>query len=357
MAKKTRFGNKQLIILTLAAAFLAAFTVLITRTGTLPISNSIQTSGWKTFSTSNYNLEFKYPKKFVARESNSLDNGFGVGIFVSLYEENPSRWLRIEPVTKTSEKNLLNLKVGESYDATTKRLPDIELGGKTAMVFEATQGWEIPGPIKILLVPQTGDQYLKIRATYSNDDETDYITTFDQILSTLKFFDDKTYTNNEHHFSLQYPGNWVVDEVEKPYSETSAIAYLNDELRNSISVYKFELKDLPKGYNSVSSWFDDLKAKNKKALDPNDEYTRGPGSDTPYEWYMYLDLKDLKNYKINNYAALVVGDIGKNGTHIVVLHNDAIFEISTSPLNYYDGTRNIDRERVKEVLNSFKFLN
>jgi len=78
----------------------------------------------------------------------------------------------------------------------TKRLPDQSIDGLPGRVFEADRGSEMPsGPLRTILVSKSG-KYYRIFMTYSNypantsnppEMNVDYVYTFDQLLSTLKF--------------------------------------------------------------------------------------------------------------------------------------------------------------------------
>ncbi len=91
---------------------------------------------------------------------------------------------------------LIKLKIGESYTyesalnyfETATRLPDQNIGGFKALVFEIPKPWEMDGPYRKIFVPQ-GSDYLLIDYTNSNfkGHSIDYLEGFGQILSTFTF--------------------------------------------------------------------------------------------------------------------------------------------------------------------------
>ena len=151
-------------------------------------------------------ISFEHSNKLKVYESTSPDQGFGEGIHVVYdYPDNPPRFLHIDNTLLPSFGELAKLKVGEKYqdktiteeDIIATRLSDKTMGGKQATSYEWNKQWEIPGPVREYFIP-FNDKYVQIRLTYSNvtgantDNPMytfDYVTAFDQILSTFKFLD------------------------------------------------------------------------------------------------------------------------------------------------------------------------
>lgn len=170
-----------------------------------PTSQSIEnTSDLATFTGTVLPVTFQHSSKLKVYEGTKTDQGFGVGIHVAYdYPDNPSRFLHIDRTLPTNFEDLKRLKVGDKYqdktiteeDITATRLEDRAIGGKSALVYEWNKLWEIPGPVRDYFIPYQNN-YLRIRATYSNTLPSsdgnpmytfDYVSAFDQILSTFKF--------------------------------------------------------------------------------------------------------------------------------------------------------------------------
>jgi hypothetical protein len=158
------------------------------------------TKDWQIYTSSTYNLSFKYPNSFRVNESNKNDTGFGKSISVDYNQTGgqPQRWISISIVDKTTIQPLLNLSMGQVYKYTpvkdfpvsNTRLSNQQIGGIEAMVFDADRGWEMPtGPLRTFIVLKD-NVYYKIFTTYSNTSvgpNNNFVQIVDQILSTFSF--------------------------------------------------------------------------------------------------------------------------------------------------------------------------
>ncbi len=151
-------------------------------------------------------VSLEYSNKLKVYEGIKPDQGFGEGIHVVYdYPDNPPRFLHIDNTLPSYFEELAKLKVGEKYqdktiteeDIIATKLSDKTIGGEKAMSYEWNKLWEVPGPVREYFIP-FHDKYVRIRLTYSNvtgantDNPMyafDYVTAFDQILSTFKFLD------------------------------------------------------------------------------------------------------------------------------------------------------------------------
>ncbi|MBI4028878.1 MAG: hypothetical protein HY376_00755 [Candidatus Blackburnbacteria bacterium] len=151
-------------------------------------------------------VSFEYSNKLKVYESTRPDQGFGEGIHVAYdYPDNPPRFLHIDNTLPPYFGELAKLKVGEKYqdktiteeDIIATRLSDKTIGGKQATSYEWNKQWELPGPVREYFI-SFNDKYVRIRLTYSNvtgantDNPMytfDYVTAFDQIISTFRFSD------------------------------------------------------------------------------------------------------------------------------------------------------------------------
>jgi len=176
-----------------------------TETFPSPTTQSIENvSDLATFTGTILPVSFEHSSKLKVYEGTKADQGFGVGIHVVYdYPDNPPRFLHVDSTLPTNFEDLKKLNVGEKYqdktiteeDITATRLVDKTIGEKSALIYEWNKLWEIPGPVRDYFIPYQ-NSYLHIRATYSNtlpsNDNNpmytfDYVSAFDQILSTFKF--------------------------------------------------------------------------------------------------------------------------------------------------------------------------
>ena len=161
---------------------------------------------WKIYTSDELKLLFKYPQNFRVSDfykSNAYPKS--ITLDFNQTEGASARWLRIEKIDAKDIQYLLNLQIGKSYkdptiteiDVLTTRLPNQKIAGIDSYIFETNQGWEIPGPIKKILIPRDNSFY-SVTITYSNlsnynliplgpDKDVDYVKIFDQVLSTFQF--------------------------------------------------------------------------------------------------------------------------------------------------------------------------
>lgn len=162
---------------------------------------------WKIYTSKDLEISFKYPENF--RVSENYTPGTGLidgGIFVDLNqtEGTPTRWMKITRTDKsdfwnfTKSELVYNLQIGKTYTdpknktVQLKRIEDIVIEDISWHVYELNEQYQSPHPVHDLITPKE-DKYYIITLTYSNTPEfkVDFVKTFDQILSTFRFLDNK----------------------------------------------------------------------------------------------------------------------------------------------------------------------
>lgn len=158
----------------------------------------------------------------------------------------------------------------------------------------------------------------------------------------------KTYLNNTYMFSLKYPNDWGGGSVDDTRGGLIA-TFSKDGI--VIGINRFLGSSLPTGYTNVLDWFDDLKSKKQKAIEPNDGYYYGPGSGNFYKWYMYYKLDNIKEFAVNQYSAIITSNINTGVSYIVIPHSLYIYQITLQPIGANDNSV------IQQILSTFQFTN
>lgn len=159
----------------------------------------------------------------------------------------------------------------------------------------------------------------------------------------------KTYANNNLEFSFQYPSDW--ENIHLPNALEGFVTIgTRENVRTIINFNRHGVTSLPKGYSSITEWFNDFKNKKQKSLLPNDGYYYGPGSDNPNKWYMYFNMDNFKEATIDNISVIVTSNTDTGLLYVVVPARNYVYEIAINPISAYGNTT------VDQILSAFKFL-